>query len=226
MKIKYTIRTVILVMTGMVTANAASVSLVNASFEAAPTTPKGADGFGNYNYNEATDIDGWSLATTGHAYSDALVRDGFSSITGYDGNQAIWLGSSFGDAAGVSQITSSSISAGTYTFNVASASTSTTADSYVINITDGNGTVLASQLNAFAGQDYALTDKVAVSYVADGSEIGNIGVSIVAIDDASTPDNIMVFDNARLDFVAAVPEPSSTALLGLGGLTLMMRRRK
>jgi hypothetical protein len=33
------------------------------------------------------------------------------------------------------------------------------------------------------------------------------------------------YDNVRLDF-AAVPEPSSAALLGLGGLALILRRRK
>lgn len=34
------------------------------------------------------------------------------------------------------------------------------------------------------------------------------------------------FDNVRLTDTAAVPEPSTTALLGLGGLALILRRRK
>jgi hypothetical protein len=35
----------------------------------------------------------------------------------------------------------------------------------------------------------------------------------------------VVWDEVRLD-IAAVPEPSTTALLGLGGLALILRRRK
>lgn len=33
-------------------------------------------------------------------------------------------------------------------------------------------------------------------------------------------------DNVRLDYVSAVPEPSSAALLGLGGIALILRRKK
>lgn len=33
-------------------------------------------------------------------------------------------------------------------------------------------------------------------------------------------------DNVRLDYVSAVPEPSSSALLGLGGIALILRRKK
>lgn len=38
--------------------------------------------------------------------------------------------------------------------------------------------------------------------------------------------NVTNFEGFRIDAVAAVPEPSSTALLGLGGLAMILRRRR
>ncbi len=43
--------------------------------------------------------------------------------------------------------------------------------------------------------------------------------------DLTTGENVGWFDNVRVDAVA-VPEPSSSILIGLGGLTLILRRRK
>jgi hypothetical protein len=43
---------------------------------------------------------------------------------------------------------------------------------------------------------------------------------------SNTGGGYMMFDNITGDFTAAVPEPSTTALLGLGGLALILRRRK
>jgi len=47
------------------------------------------------------------------------------------------------------------------------------------------------------------------------------------IDDSGSDTRFTDFDNVILDAtITAVPEPSSTALLGLGGLALILRRRK
>lgn len=66
-----------------------------------------------------------------------------------------------------------------------------------------------------AGSNYVLFQSI----VADGS--GNISIVANALDGAGA---------TRLHVnglqIAAVPEPSSTALLGLGGLALLLRRRK
>jgi len=55
---------------------------------------------------------------------------------------------------------------------------------------------------------------------------GNIGESltiIVGVEDANNFANRVIFDDVLLE---AVPEPSSSLLLGLGGLALALRRRK
>ena len=43
---------------------------------------------------------------------------------------------------------------------------------------------------------------------------------------SNTGSGYLLFDNITGDFTAAVPESSTTALLGLGGLALILRRRK
>lgn len=55
------------------------------------------------------------------------------------------------------------------------------------------------------------------SYAGGGADNNNDGLSTLAYDTRFS---------ISLDTTAAVPEPSSTALLGLGGLALILRRRK
>ncbi|HCI92814.1 MAG TPA: hypothetical protein DHV60_09740 [Verrucomicrobiales bacterium] len=58
------------------------------------------------------------------------------------------------------------------------------------------------------------------SFVATGTEAGQtLGIALQTIGTQ------VEWDNVRLD-IAPVPEPSSAALLGLGGLALILRRRK
>ena len=71
-------------------------------------------------------------------------------------------------------------------------------------------------------------DTLTVSWTATAAEAGQfLGIAFGVIDNA---DGIQSeFDNVRLDAVAApvaIPEPSTAALLGLGGLALVLRRRK
>lgn len=70
------------------------------------------------------------------------------------------------------------------------------------NTAAGSGTFTAGDLRDITGFDY----------------IGN--------SDNNTWANSQIFTGGDTAFAVAVPEPSSTALLGLGGLALILRRRK
>lgn len=223
MKLTKTSLMVLMSFAGLSFAQAASISLNNASFEAAPSIDHPAGGpFGNNNYNHISTIDGWTLAPTpGSPYSDALTNSSFAGLIGYDGAQAMWLTDTFGDAPTLSQNSSDAFAAGSYTFTIAHAYTGSSNGTFLLEIIDGTGTQLASQTyNATSGA--TTFQDASVTYSATGSETGNIGVRVSSV---SGTDNAVVFDNARLT-TTAVPEPSSTALLGLGGLALIMRRRK
>lgn len=51
-------------------------------------------------------------------------------------------------------------------------------------------------------------------------------LSVAAIDNAPDGNGNSRLEGFQIEFVTTVPEPSSTALLGLGGLALLLRRRK
>ena len=56
-----------------------------------------------------------------------------------------------------------------------------------------------------------------------GASDGDALTILVGVDDSNTLGNRMIWDDVEL---TVVPEPSTTALLGLGGLALILRRRK
>lgn len=64
--------------------------------------------------------------------------------------------------------------------------------------------------------------------VADGGAVIGTGVQAVRIiaNNTATSGTGTVFREIDIIGVASVPEPSSTALLGLGGLALILRRRR
>ncbi|NWK54474.1 PEP-CTERM sorting domain-containing protein [Verrucomicrobiaceae bacterium N1E253] len=101
--------------------------------------------------------------------------------------------------------------------------------------------------NAWHHYAYVLSGTTATFYV-DGSEAGSVTISDVdALSSSQTQmffgrysasagiktgswDDVQLYDNAltaqEVAALAAVPEPTSTALIGLGGLSLILRRRR
>ncbi|MBT8044766.1 MAG: PEP-CTERM sorting domain-containing protein [Verrucomicrobiae bacterium] len=65
--------------------------------------------------------------------------------------------------------------------------------------------------------------ETSASYVSDGTESETLGIRL-KFGSSGSSDRIE-FNDVRLD-TAVVPEPTTTALLGLGGLALILRRRK
>ena len=85
-------------------------------------------------------------------------------------------------------------------------------------------TVDDNSLQYPGGSPSLTVDLSAYSYVWSG---GEIEFRIYLADTTSNNAYIHRIDNVTLNgVVAAVPEPSSTALLGLGGLALMLRRKR
>ena len=98
-----------------------------------------------------------------------------------------------------------------------------------VNLKDGAAiTGAASEaLTSFAGatsgtfsQTYDISGYTGIASIAD---VGGI-LAIFTVDSAAAGDGAITVDN--LSITASIPEPSSTALLGLGSLALLVRRRK
>ena len=82
----------------------------------------------------------------------------------------------------------------------------------------------ANALGTWVAKSYTLTDGVDGITFTDDAYIMIRKLSVGGTNGGAN-NTFHVFDNISITS-AAVPEPSSTALLGLGGLALMMRRRK
>ena len=88
-------------------------------------------------------------------------------------------------------------------------------------LSNTNGTALQADIAPGAGA-YLLNQTVTYTALASGDPFAGQQLGIVFTNSAGTQ---TLYDNVRLDIVP-VPEPSSAALLGLGGLALILRRRK
>ncbi|NWK57567.1 PEP-CTERM sorting domain-containing protein [Verrucomicrobiaceae bacterium N1E253] len=114
----------------------------------------------------------------------------------------------------------------TYTFKGYAVSSGNATDiRFILGYGGGGGFVqLAEQTYDLNGVT-AWTEQDGVSFItgASGAELGeNIIVRIAAV---GLGGNGIWFDAVSLE-ATAVPEPSAAALLGLGGLALVLRRRK
>jgi hypothetical protein len=156
---------------------------------------------------------GWS----GGAINTNLASD----VNTPYGNQAAWTN----DQTGIGGLLSDALlignlQEGTYTLTF-NASSRVGSANYIGNLMAG-GTVIGSTATTVVNN----TDMSHFStplVVVVGAGHANLGQDIQIR--FSATDIQPHFDNVNLDFVA-VPEPSTTALLGLGGLALILRRRK
>lgn len=85
--------------------------------------------------------------------------------------------------------------------------------------------IVNANLHAITFADYEGTagQKLDLTY---GSTSLVTTTAVGAVSTASSPANVSGSVLVTYTYTAAVPEPSSTALLGLGGLALILRRRK
>lgn len=230
-KSKYLAVNILLALSATAAVSNAALTAVNLSFE--------DDGNRNYAVG-ATGATGWTLLTDTGGGLDAGDFRTFpvSGGNAYPDSTTILLLLDSRDATetGVlAQQLSGTAQAGTYTFSVA--------DVGVANFGDNNNRVITygfslNGVNFISGSSQTLTEGTeifspdnnatgqfsgSVSYTADGTE-AQLWLAL-SMDSSSAVRSTATIGSTDLSFVA-IPEPSSTALLGLGGLALILRRRR
>ena len=200
-------------------ANAASIAITNGDFEAGAENPI-STGWTDTSGN------GRSFAHGGAA-SEILIGDGagtdfvttsftLGALNTLAANSTYTIGFDYGNG-------SSTVAAGlTGTWTA----TLLTVGGDVLGSTDVSFTTTTSTSNARELFFNTNTRQHSGIAITTGASHANLGEELtIRLDNGTGDIAYMGFDNITLD-VAAVPEPSSAALLGLGGLALILRRRK
>ena len=203
MNIKYILR-LALVAAGICSAQAASVTIANHSFE----TGAGVPAPGNWNNNAP---EGWSVAGSVGMQADNPAP------AGTDGTVFTFVQ---GDDSSLLQ-------------DIAGGAGSTTIAGDLFTLT-----VAAFNQNGSPSFDFDLTDFSGVSLIGGPQTVPVAGdwadYTVPGLVDTASSEVRLVlnanggqirFDNVRLD-VQSVPEPGSTALLGLASLSLLLRRKR
>ncbi len=187
--------------------HAASVTINNHSFENGAGLPLPAPDWNN------NTPDGWTKSGGGGMQASS------PDPTGIDGSVYVFLE---GGSASLTQNITASILGGAvnpgdiFTLTLA-ADNSNNSPTFDFDIQDGFGASLIGG---------PVTSSTLTTEFADYDVVGTVDTAssdIVLYIETNGPQ--VLIDNVRLDLVQ-VPEPSSTALLGLGGLALILRRRK
>lgn len=90
----------------------------------------------------------------------------------------------------------------------------------IITATLGDGT---TESLSFTANDH---QTVKIDFDSDAADILDVTVGVIAGSNTNSTNAQIRFESLALLNPIAVPEPSSTTLLGLGGLALILRRRK
>lgn len=175
--------------------------------DASPAGPHGTLYLQNLSFQAADDGTRQTGTVYLHAYSTFTI-DGTGAITSVGGFTAV--STTTVDLAAVGNN-------GTLSWDFSGSDAFNAATSYMFIASTQNTEVTIADTSSFVGSTYALD--------VNGADIGyNYAGGQAYRGNGSTSDWDLEFD-ATWDTVA-VPEPSSTALLGLGGLALILRRRK
>ena len=223
---------------GATNAGATTISITNPSFEA----PAQADGGGSFG-----DPTGWTSINFvsagvqnpfggptpgGYAFinaSDNSVTFGSMTPIGGDQQQVLYINAT--DASGASSMKQTLTGVSllpdfTYTLKVAIGNENLISDGFKIELFAG-----ATSLGSFSGNSSTFASAnlfadATVIYTAPSSGLPSGDLSILLQNTHSVVSGTgqTIFDNVRLDM--AVPEPSSVALLGLGGILVWLRRKK
>ena len=164
-----------------------------------------------------------TLNTTGDGHT-GWIYDGSAGHSGNDNGDGLsFYGQNF-TSTGTSD--GDELAAGDYTINFIAAKTgSGSANTLTIEAFAWNGataTSLGDATNITVGSWSAASHQFSV---AGGSALIGQDLQLVFSSSPTGDNGWMGFDTITADFTA-VPEPTTTALLGLGGLALILRRRK
>ncbi|WP_235203408.1 PEP-CTERM sorting domain-containing protein [Sulfuriroseicoccus oceanibius] len=222
MNMKATLSATALALTLATSAHAATIALTDASLEA-PLSGTNGD-----------PLSGWWSFNSGAVGQAITVSSGFWTIANNDGDKAMYIAN---DASGIDSVYQSvTLEAGiTYRLTAAvaqSANVSKNDANVALAFFNQGFSVLEAQNNfVVANQSGSFVDYF-VEFTPDTTGIYQVGLrnagAIIGTGTSSSAngESTVFFDNVRLESLNAVPEPSSTALLGLGSLALILRRRK